>query len=128
MATGSPFPKIKNPNGKEYKVAESNNALIYPGFGLGVIVSKASQLTDKMITAGVSALAKLAPALEDPDESLLPLLSDLRTVSVKVATAVANAARDEGVSNVKRDQPFTEDEVRAAQWDPVYRPLNLVER
>ncbi len=128
MATGSPFPKIKNPNGKEYKVAESNNALIYPGFGLGVIVARASQLTDKMITAGVVALAKLAPALEDPDESLLPHLSDLRTVSVKVATAVANAALEEGVARVERDRPWTEDEVRIAQWDPVYRPLYLVEQ
>lgn len=64
-----------------------------------------------MITAGVSALAKLAPALEDPDESLLPALKDLRHVSVKVATAVANAARDEGVSQVERDEPWTEDDV-----------------
>ncbi|BGP13175.1 hypothetical protein JCM10213_000245 [Rhodosporidiobolus nylandii] len=128
MATGSPFPPVKNPNGKEHKVAEANNALIYPGFGLGVVVAQASQLTDKMITAGVAALAKLAPALDDADESLLPALHDLRHVSVKVAVAVANAARAEGVSRLDRDEDFTEDEIRNHQWDPVYRPLESVDR
>ncbi|GAA5975917.1 hypothetical protein JCM5350_000778 [Sporobolomyces pararoseus] len=128
MATGSPFPPVANPNGKLHKIAEANNALIYPGFGLGVVVSRASQLTDKMITAGVAALSKLAPALEDPDESLLPALKDLRHVSVKVATAVANAARDEGVSQVQQDEPWTEDDIRGHQWDPVYRPLELVDK
>ncbi|GAA6043653.1 hypothetical protein JCM8097_000860 [Rhodosporidiobolus ruineniae] len=126
MATGSPFPPVKNPNGKEHKVAEANNALIYPGFGLGVIASRAAFFTDNMINAGVAALAKLAPALEDPDESLLPALRDLRHVSVKVAVAVANAAMEEGVAKVERDEPFTEEEVRSMQWDPVYRPLELV--
>ncbi|GJN87787.1 hypothetical protein Rhopal_000742-T1 [Rhodotorula paludigena] len=128
MATGSPFPPVKNPhNGKLHKIAMSNNALVYPGFGLGVITARASQLTDKMITAGVAALAKLAPALEDPDESLLPGLHDLRHISVKVAVAVANAAREEGVSGIERDDPFTEEEIRNAQWDPVYRPLELAD-
>ncbi|GAA5873372.1 hypothetical protein JCM16303_001105 [Sporobolomyces ruberrimus] len=129
MASGSPFPPVPNPtNGKLHKIAEANNALIYPGFGLGVVVSRASQLTDKMITAGVAALSKLAPALEDPDESLLPALKDLRHVSVKVATAVANAAREEGVSQVQQDEPWTEDDIRGHQWDPVYRPLELVDK
>lgn len=129
MATGSPFPPIKNhENGQLYKVAESNNALVYPGLSLGIIASKATKLTDAMITAGVAALARLSPALEDPHESLLPHLNDLRNVSVKVATAVANAARAEGVSRAKRTTDFTEDELRAMMWDPVYRPLELVEK
>lgn len=71
-----------------------------------------------MITAGVSALAELAPALDDPDASLLPSLEDLRIVSVNIATAVANAARKEGISNVQRDEDWTEEEVRERQWDP----------
>jgi len=103
-----------------------------------------------MITAGVAALAKLSPALEDPDASLLPDLHDLRHISVKVAVAIANAAREEGVSQIQREDEFTEDEVRNYQWDPgacsssrllcrvaeradvdaslaVYRPLELVD-
>ncbi|GAA5933408.1 hypothetical protein JCM3775_000681 [Rhodotorula graminis] len=127
MATGSPFPAVLKPDGKLHKVAEANNALIYPGFGLGVIAARATRFTDSMITSGVSALAQLSPALEDPAESLLPALHDLRHVSVKVAVAVANAARAEGVSQIQRDDPFTEEEVRRMQWDPVYRPLELVD-
>jgi malate dehydrogenase (oxaloacetate-decarboxylating) len=71
-----------------------------------------------MITAGVTALASLSPALDDPDESLLPHLQDLRHVSVKVAAAVANAALEEGVATVTRDTPWTEEELRLLQWDP----------
>lgn len=93
-------------------------SLIYPGFGLGVIASRANRFTDGMINAGVGALAKLAPALEDPDESLLPALHDLRHVSVKVAVAVANAALQEGVAQLDRDEPFVEEEIRRMQWDP----------
>ncbi|KAL8293726.1 hypothetical protein RQP46_000427 [Phenoliferia psychrophenolica] len=86
-----------------------------------------TKLTDSMIQAGVSALAQLSPALEDQDKPLLPNLEDLRVVSVKVAAAVANAARSEGVSKVERETDWTEDEIREIQWDPVYRPLELVE-
>lgn len=71
-----------------------------------------------MITSGVSALASLSPALHNPDESLLPSLSDLRSVSVSIATAVANAARKEGVANDGREEDWTEEEVRERQWDP----------
>lgn len=105
-------------NGKQYIIAEANNALVYPALGLGVIISKASRLSDAMITAGVSALASLSPALKDPDQSLLPSLSDLRSISVTVATAVANAARKEGVAHDGRTEDWTEEEVRKRQWDP----------
>ncbi|SGY68951.1 BQ5605_C004g02933 [Microbotryum silenes-dioicae] len=128
IATGSPFPLVKNvTDGKMYKTAESNNALVYPGLALGVILSKASALTDSMITAGVTALAELAPALNNPNESLLPPLKDLRSVSVKIATAVANQARAERLAKTHTDRDWTEEECRLKQWDPVYRPLELVD-
>ncbi|GAA5860363.1 hypothetical protein JCM3774_000392 [Rhodotorula dairenensis] len=149
MATGSPFPPVRNPNGKLHKVAEvrpsfellppggkleltgclpfRNNGLIFSGLGLGVVVSRASQLSDRMITAGIAALARLAPCLQDPDESLLPAMGDVRHISVKVAVAVANAALDEGLSRLGRTDRFTEEEIRSFQWDPVYRPLELVD-
>ncbi|BGP53253.1 NAD-dependent malic enzyme, mitochondrial [Rhodotorula sphaerocarpa] len=106
MATGSPFPPVRNPNGKLHKVAE---------------------LSDRMITAGVAALARLAPCLQDPDESLLPAMGDVRHISVKIAVAVANAALEEGLSRLGRTDKFTEEEIRSFQWDPVYRPLELVD-
>lgn len=83
-----------------------------------------------MLTAGIKALADLAPAIQDPNESLLPYLKDLRAVSVKVAVAVANAAKAEGRSRARKpEEPeWTEDEMREKLWDPVYRPLELVEK
>lgn len=71
-----------------------------------------------MITAGIAALARLAPCLQDPDESLLPAMGDVRHISVKVAVAVANAALDEGLSRLGRTDRFTEEEIRSFQWDP----------
>jgi malate dehydrogenase (oxaloacetate-decarboxylating) len=53
-------------------IAECNNALIYPGLGLGAIVSKSRSMSDTMLLAGTQALASLAPALKDPDQALLP--------------------------------------------------------
>lgn len=50
----------------------SNNALIYPALGLATVLSKATRMTDYMIMSGARALASLSPALEDPDDSLLP--------------------------------------------------------
>lgn len=97
---------------------DSNNGLIFSGLGLGVVVSRASQLSDRMITAGIGALARLAPCLQDPDESLLPAMGDVRHISVKVAVAVANAALDEGLSRLGRTDRFTEEEIRSFQWDP----------
>jgi len=90
-----------------------------------------------MITAGVKALASLSPALNDPDASLLPDLGSVRKVSLKVATAVANAAKSEGKETKeaaeRREEEggsggkWTEDAVRKYQWDPVYRPLQFTE-
>ena len=53
-------------------IAECNNALIYPGLGLGAIISQSRTMSDTMLLAGTQALASLAPALKDPDQALLP--------------------------------------------------------
>jgi malic enzyme len=73
-------------------------------------------VTPSSTLLGISPVSFLP--LDDPDESLLPHLQDLRHVSVKVAAAVANAAIEEGVATVSRDSPFTEEELRNLQWDP----------
>ncbi|KAH9923161.1 uncharacterized protein BXZ73DRAFT_103959 [Epithele typhae] len=120
IATGSPFPPIKQPGGKNYIVAECNNALIYPGLGLGAMLSKARTLTDTMIIAGARRLAALAPALADPDDALLPEFGDAPRVNLEVAVAVVEQAVREGSAGVR----WAEDEVRArvrrAQWRPLY--------
>ncbi|KAI5122921.1 hypothetical protein M0805_007599 [Coniferiporia weirii] len=123
IATGSPFPNAKMPNGKDYVVAECNNALIYPGLGLGVIVSSARALSDGMIIAGAQRLASLAPALRDPDEALLPDFADAKTVNFEVAVAVAEAAISEGLAGEVEsgwDLEEVRERVRERAWRPVY--------
>lgn len=135
MATGSPFPPVKLPDGREYEVAQTNNALIYPSLGLGAILSKSKTISPAMIMAGVEGLAELSPAVEDPSASLLPDLEHIRAVSVHVAAAVVRAAVEEGnatdervISIAKGEGKVSLDSWIADQmWDPVYRPLELVD-
>ncbi|KAG1763865.1 hypothetical protein EDD22DRAFT_1050017 [Suillus occidentalis] len=120
LATGSPFPPAKMPNGKDYVIAECNNALIYPGLGFGSMLSKSRQMTDGMIIAGAQRLAALSPALKDPDSGLLPDFQDAPAANLEVAVAVAEQAFDEGIQGVS----WSREEVRAKaeekQWKPLY--------
>lgn len=127
IATGSPFPPVPIPDSNRlYTVAESNNALGFPGLAGGSVLAEAKHLTDSMIVAGVDAIASLSPALTDPDASLLPDLTDMRNVSMKVSAAVALAAKREGIARAK-DLPDTleemEERARSRAWEPLYREL-----
>ncbi|EED77741.1 predicted protein [Postia placenta Mad-698-R] len=121
MASGSPFPPCKNPRGgKDYIVAECNNALIYPGLGYGAMITQARSLSDSMIISGARRLASLSPALKDPDSALLPDFAEAQHVNTEVAIAVAEQAIEEGLADV----PWKKDEVRehvvSGMWQPVY--------
>lgn len=73
ISTGSPFPPVDIGEGEKYSVAECNNALVYPGIGLGAILARAKRVTDKMIIRAAQCLGDLAPASKDkPNASLLP--------------------------------------------------------
>jgi len=123
IATGSPFPPAKNPNGKDYQIAECNNALIYPGLGLGSIIASARKVSDGMIIAGAQRLAALAPALKDPDEGLLPDFGDAKRVNFEVGVAVAQAAIAEGLAGEEEknwNHEEVEQKVRERAWRPVY--------
>ncbi|KAI8980562.1 hypothetical protein BD414DRAFT_523694 [Trametes punicea] len=120
MATGSPFPPCRMPNGKYYDIAECNNALIYPGLGYGAMVTKARTLSDTMIIAGARRLAALSPALKDPDNALLPDFSEARQVNTEVAIAVAEQAIAEGSAGVDWDREEVRDRIAERQWIPEY--------
>ncbi|KAJ9106360.1 hypothetical protein QFC21_001506 [Naganishia friedmannii] len=134
LATGSPFPPCEY-KGKTYTPAQNNNALVYPGLGLGTILSRSRQISPGMFMAAVEALAALSPSAVDPDASLLPDLSDVKEVSVHVAAAVIRQActegrtRDEAVIKVVKGElgDGLEDYIRGSMWDPVYRPLELID-
>ncbi|KAG1879565.1 hypothetical protein C8R48DRAFT_589629 [Suillus tomentosus] len=120
LATGSPFPPAKMPNGKDYVIAECNNALIYPGLGLGSMLSQSRRMTDGMIIAGAQRLAALSPALKDPDSGLLPDFQDAPAANLEVAIAVAQQAFDEGIQGVSWSKEEVRTKAEDKQWKPVY--------
>jgi malate dehydrogenase (oxaloacetate-decarboxylating) len=119
IATGSPFPPLTHER-TSYVTAQANNALVFPGLGLGTIISGARLVTDGMLAASAHAVAALVDASE-PGAPLLPEVNDLRAVSAVVAERVAAAAAQEGVTRVERRDWATA--VEAAMWNPEYRPL-----
>ena len=119
IATGSPFAPVTY-KGVTYVVAQVNNALLYPGLGLGTIVSRASRVSDGMFAAAASAVSSLV-TVRQPGASLLPHIDDLRSVSATVAVAVAEAAVAEGLAALKLEDIVQQ--VQDAMWQPEYRRI-----
>ena len=116
IATGSPFPPVAH-NGVHYEIAQANNALIFPGLGLGVTVSRARRVSDGMLAAAANALVGLSDPTT-PGTAVLPPVTSLREVSIAVAVAVAQAAQAEGLAAVPLDD--LDRQVREAMWMPAY--------
>ena len=116
IATGIPVDPVSY-EGVEYVIGQGNNALLYPGLGLGTIVSGASQVTDGMLLAAAEAVASQV----DPSgrgASLLPAVDNLRASSATVAVAVAKQALAEGVATKPVENLVQA--VEDARWQPVY--------
>jgi malate dehydrogenase (oxaloacetate-decarboxylating) len=120
VGTGSPFPPVTR-NGHPFKTDQTNNSYVFPGVGLGVLAVGARRVTDHMFEAAARALAAASPAREDPDATLLPPVTELRTVARLVAVAVARSARDEALCPAIDDAEI-EARVDARMWSPAYRP------
>ena len=120
IATGSPFDPVTYGR-TTFVIGQANNALIFPGLGLGAIVARATRMTDRMIAAAAEAVASLVDATT-PGASLLPQINDVRETSVAVATAVARAAAADGCARAHLE-PDLEAQVRRSMWQPVYRPV-----
>src|SRR5215218_197238 len=122
VATGSPFPPV-NHGGVTYRIAQANNALVFPGLGLGVTVARAARITETMITAAAEAVAGLSDATTR-GASLLPPVTNLRMVSATVAIAVAQAAQNEGLAQAPLDDPVQQ--VHQAMWRPQYPSFEAI--
>ncbi len=124
VATGSPFDPVDLPDGRRVEIAQANNALVFPGLGLGVIVAAARRITPAMLRAAAEAVAATADAT--PDGPLLPPVAELRRTAIAVASSVAEAAIAEGVAQrdpTEGGATTVEAAVRQSMWEPVYRPL-----
>ena len=119
IATGSPFAPVKR-DGVLHTIGQANNALVFPGIGLGTIVARAEHVSDGMLAAAAGAVAALTDVGVE-GASLLPDVERLREVSYAVATAVATRAAAEGIAQGPVDR--LGERVRAAMWEPVYVPV-----
>ncbi|MFF3665995.1 NAD-dependent malic enzyme [Microtetraspora malaysiensis] len=117
IATGIPVNPITYGR-VTYVIAQANNALLYPGLGLGTIVARARRVSDGMLQAAAEAVGGMVEVTA-PGASLLPQVENLREVSATVAVAVAEQAAREGLARVDLKDPVQQ--VQDAMWQPVYR-------
>lgn len=125
VATGSPFPPV-TVGADTTVVGQANNALVFPGLGLGAIVARATRVTPGMLGAAARAVAGAVDATR-PGAPLLPPMATLRQTSQAVAAAVVRAAMADGVARWDGDDGTVDKAVAAAMWEPAYRPLRPVD-
>ena len=121
VATGIPVEPFEY-EGTTFTIGQGNNALLYPGLGLGVIGSGASRVTDGMLLAAAQAVASQVDPTS-PGASLLPPVENLRASSATVAVAVARQAEADGVATASHDNLIQA--VQDAMWQPVYPEVEV---
>ncbi|TAL38088.1 MAG: NAD-dependent malic enzyme [Alphaproteobacteria bacterium] len=118
FASGSPFDAVEY-NGQTFKAGQGNNAYIFPGLGLGVVLSESEKVTDNMFLAAAKALAAQVTDEDLKTGTLYPPLSKIRDVSAKIATAVIVQAGDDNVFGVPQP-PNCEEYVKKHMYNPSY--------
>lgn len=116
VATGVPSGTISY-KGVDYEIGQANNALIYPGLGLGMLASEAKLLTDEMIGAAAHSLSGIVNPGQ-PGAPVLPPFQYVADVSIKVAEAVAKKAQEQGLAQAKETDMAKA--VRDLKWYPKY--------
>ena len=117
VATGIPADTVSY-KGVNYVIGQANNALIYPGLGLGMLASEASLLTDEMIGAAAHSLSGIVNPGQ-PGAPVLPPFKYVADVSIKVAEAVAKKAQEQGLARAKETDMAKA--VRDLKWYPEYK-------
>jgi malic enzyme len=118
VACGSPFPAVEYGE-RRYLVGQGNNVFIFPGLGLGTLLSGARRVSDGMISAAARALADSVLEEELAGGLLYPSIRRLRAVTRQVASAVMQRVRDEGIGESVSDEEI-ERRIGEAMWEPVY--------
>ncbi len=118
VATGSPFADVEY-GGRRYRIGQGNNVFIFPGLGMGSLLSGASRVTDGMLTAASAALADQVTREEMDAGMLYPAVSRLREVTARVTVAVMIRAGIDGVGD-KLEATEAERILAAATWSPEY--------
>jgi malate dehydrogenase (oxaloacetate-decarboxylating)(NADP+) len=118
FASGSPFAAVEW-GGQRHPVAQANNAYVFPGLGLGIVVCHIRQVTDAMFLAAADALAAATTPVELEQGAVYPTISRLREVSVQVAEAVARTGYHKGLAAAPEPTRLRE-YIRSALYEPTY--------
>ncbi|MDX2347118.1 MAG: NAD-dependent malic enzyme [Legionella sp.] len=121
IATGTAFPSVEYQN-HLIEIAQCNNALVFPGIGLGVLAVGAKRLSKNMIWAASQALGELSPSKKDSFLPLLPSLDQAQMAAKNIARAVAKAAIEEGLATHK-DEKLVDEHIESRFWEPRYLPF-----
>jgi malic enzyme len=120
IATGSPFPPVEM-DGATHVIGQANNVFIFPGLGMGAIVSEVREITDELFLVAARTLAEHVSEDRLASGSLYPPAHDLRKVSRAITLAVVRYAREAGTGRAFHDDQL-EAAVDTAIWFPAYVP------
>ncbi|KAI9321268.1 hypothetical protein BX666DRAFT_1900312 [Dichotomocladium elegans] len=124
FASGSPFKDVQLGNGKIGRTNQCNNSYSFPGIGLGVVTSRASRVTSEMFLETARTIADMASSSQLKEGILFPGVSQLREVSMKVATRVCAVAYEQEVAQARlKEGEMLENLVRDSMFTPEYVPL-----
>lgn len=124
IATGTAFSPVEYHN-RMVQIAQCNNALVFPGIGLGVLAINATKLTKEMILAAAKTLCTFAPSKKDSFLPLLPPLDNAQAVAKAIAVSVARCAIESGHAQ-KNHEADLEQLINDMFWEPRYLPFKKI--